>query len=358
MSPSPFAVRLFAVAVAATSAVCAQETVQGGDSGAGPGPSTIIVTGSVERATSGDDTALPSDLRIAVDCHGNFTDGGGASLSGQFRFTLTPDAQALAANSLCTVHATAFGWDSSSLRFPVRSSSGVVNIGALAISRNASGNAQDRNKERTGRTVSATSLKAPPGAVKLFDRGVHSLQQGKFADAAKDFESANKIYPDYAESWLNLGRARVETGSIDTARDAFLRAAQLDPQLAAPPEELGLLAAGQKDLVSAARYLDESIRLDPGGSYRACYSDAVVNLMLKRYAVAESSARAALRFGDTGAQARINYVLGMTLLATGNNAEAKRHLLRYLELSPNVPERDQIEKELSRISQLESARAK
>jgi len=349
-------VRILVASVTAAAAVCAQDTVQGGDAGVGNVATTIVVTGSVERATAGDDKALPPDLRIAVDCHGNFSDGGGVNLSGQFRFTLTPDPQSLAANSLCTVQATAFGWDSSTLRFPVRSTSGFVNIGSLSIRRNASGNAQDSNKERSGRTVSATSLKAPPNAVKLFESGLHSLQQGKYAYAAKDFESAVKIYPDYAESWLNLGRARVAAGSPSTARDAFLRAAQLDPQLAEPPEELGLLAAGQNDLASAVRYLDESIRLDPGNSWRACYSDAVVNLMLKRYDVAERSARAALRFGENGTQARTNFVLGMALLAIGNNAEARQHLLRYLELSPKAPERSQIERELTRIDQLQSAK--
>jgi tetratricopeptide (TPR) repeat protein len=180
-------------------------------------------------------------------------------------------------------------------------------------------------------------LKAPPNAVKLFESGLDSLHQGKYAYAAKDFESAIKIYPDCAEWWLNLGRSRVVAGPPDTARDAFLRAAQLDPQLAEPPEELGLLAAGQNDLPSAVRYLDESIRLDPGNSWRACYSDAVVNMMLKRYDVADRSARAALRFGENGTQARANFVLGMALLGTGNNAEAKQHLLRYLELSPKAP---------------------
>lgn len=347
---------LLASAVLVATSAFAQDTVQGGDVGIGTVASTIIVVGSVERGGAADDKTLPDDLRIAIDCHGNFSDGGGTNLSGQFRFTITPDAQSLAANSLCTVHADAFGWDSSMLRFPVRSSSGFVNIGALTIQRNASGNAQSQSSERTDRTVSATSLKAPPAAVKLFERGLRSLQQGNFADATKNFEGANRIYPDYAESWLNLGRARVGAGALGPGRDAFLRAAQLDPQLAEPPEELGLLAAGQNDLLTAARYLDESIRLDPGKSYRACYSDAVVNLMLKRYDVAESSARAALAFGDTGAQARVNFVLGMALLARGENAEAKQHLVRYLELVPQAPERDQVLKELRRLEEIDGRR--
>jgi tetratricopeptide (TPR) repeat protein len=330
--------------------------VQGGDSGSGPVVSIIIVSGSVQKVSADDDSTLPPDLRIAVDCHGDSSDGGGASPSGQFRFTLKPNIQALNANSLCSVEAKAFGYDSGMLRFPVRSSTGLINIGALTIQRNASGEAQDRNKEHGASTVSATSLKAPPNAVKLFEQGMHSLQQTKFANAAKDFEAAIQIYPNYAESWLNLGRARLGMSSPDSAREAFFRAAQLDPQLAEPPEELGLLAAGQNDLVSAARYLDDSLRLDPGNSFRACYSDAVVNLMLKRYDIAERSARAALRFGESGNQARANYVLGMALLATGDNAEAKQHLLRYLELSPKAPEREQIQKELNRLDRIEAAK--
>jgi tetratricopeptide (TPR) repeat protein len=331
-------------------------TTVGGDTGSPTVASTIIVAGSVQWARPDDDTPLPSNLRISVDCHGAVSDGGGVSLSGQFRFTLRPDPLAIAADTICTLEAKAFGYESGIGKFPIRSSSGIVNVGTVTLQRNASGDAEDQNKKRTDRTISATSLKAPANAVKLFEHGMRSLRQSKFADAAKDFESAIKIYPDYAEAWLNLGRARVSLHSIGTGRDAFLRAAQLDPQLAEPPEELGLLAAGQNDLEAAARYLDDSLRLDPGHSYRACYSDAVVNMMLKRYDVAERSARAALRFGDTGAQTRVHYVLGMALLATGKNVEAKEQLVRYLELSPKAPEHDQIEHELDRLAQIAASK--
>jgi hypothetical protein len=42
----------------------------------------------------------------------------------------------------------------------------------------------------------------------------------------------------------------------------------------------------------------------------------------------------------------------MALLARGSNAEAKLHLLRYLELAPKAPERDSVQKELNRIEQV------
>lgn len=327
--------------------LCAQSPQ---DSGSGAFTSSIVVSGSVQLSTAGEDNALPPDLRISATCHGVVTDGGGTSLSGQFRFAMTPDPLTIQADTICTIEAKAFGYDSTTGKFPARSSSGLVLVDPLTIRRGARGTTQ--TAERTGQTVSATSLKAPPTAVKLFDRGAQSLQKQKFADAAKDFESAIKIYPEYAESWLNLGRARVSLASLPPAREAFLRAADLDPQMAGPPSELGLLAARQGDAVSAARYLDESLRIDPAGSFQTCYSDALVNLLLKRYEVAERSARAALRFGETPAQARADYVLGMALLALGRNEEAKQRLSHYLELAPKAPERDQVMKEISRLDRL------
>jgi Flp pilus assembly protein TadD len=349
--------RAVSVALLTAAGACAQSAILGVEPTAGPGAATIVVFGTVQWASATDRTALPSDLAIAVDCHhGNLHDGGGVSLAGQFRFTMTPDPAAIQAGNICAVEAKAFGYDSTIARFPIRSTTGMVELGILTIARNASGNAQAQNKERTAMTVSATSLQAPPDAVKLYEQGTRLLREGKFVGAAKDFEGAIKVYASYAESWLNLGRARVNMNAPGPARDAFLRAAQLDPQLAGPSEELGLLAVRQNDVVLAAKYLDESLRLDPVGSFRACYSDAIVNLMLKRDDVAEGAARAALRFGDSGPQARVNYVLGMTLLARSNNVEAKQHLTRYLELVPQAPERDQVLKELNRLEQLSASR--
>jgi tetratricopeptide (TPR) repeat protein len=347
-----FDISFLLVAAACAPAVCGQSSNAAANAGFA---STIVVSGSV-RLSGPNEDKLPSDLRISADCHGDVTDGGSTTLSGQFRFVVTPSPLAIAADTICTMEARAFGYESSTGKFPVRSTSGLVFVEPLTIQRNASSDAQEQNKERGARTVSATSLKAPANAVKLFDLGSRALKQGKFSDAAKDFESAVKIYPEYAESWLNLGRARVSLGSIGPARDAFVKAAELDPQMSGPPAELGLLAARDNDLMAAAKYLDESLRLDPGSSFEACYSDAVVNMMLKRYDVAERSARAALRFGDTGVQVRVHFVLGMTLLARGDNAEAKQQLLRYLELAPKAPEREQIQRELSRVDQMDAGK--
>ncbi len=329
----------------------AQGPIEGVDAGAGPVASQLVVSGIVQMEERKSDTPLPQDLRISIDCHhGDFFDGGGTTQSGSFRFLMKPDPMAIAASNICAAEAKAFGYESTIARFSVRSGSGLVDIGVITLTRSASGDMQDRNEKRGPKTVSATSLQAPAAAVKLFDQGSRSLQQGKYAAAAKDFEAAIKVYPQYAEAWLDLGRARVSLKQPVPARDAFLKAAQIDSQMPGPPEELGLMAASQNDVVAAAKYLDESLRLDPSSSYRACYSDAVINMMLKRYDAAERAARAALEFGDSPAQAKAHYLLAMALLTKGTNVEeAKLQLQRYLELAPQAPEKAQIEAQLARM---------
>lgn len=345
---TPFRAVSFTVLAAAS--LCAQSAIVGVDPGAGAVASSIIVSGEVHLASPDADAKLPSDIRVTVDCHhGDVRDDGAVSQSGQFSFRITPAQGAIDAYEVCNVEAKTFGYESTIARFPIRQVTGLVNVGTLELQKktNAIGEAaHERN------TVSATSLKAPASAVKLLDRGAKALQQQKFADAAKDFDAAIKIYPDYAEAWLNLGRARTSLNAFAPAREAFIHAAELDPQMPGPVAELGLLSIRQNDLTAAVRYLDESLRLDPVGTYQICFSDAMVNLVLKRWDAAERSARAALRFGETPAQARAEYVLGMALLTRGANAEAKQRLLRYLELAPGAPERDQIKKELARLDQL------
>ncbi|HVW12052.1 MAG TPA: tetratricopeptide repeat protein [Bryobacteraceae bacterium] len=284
---------------------------------------TLVVSGSVERASADGDTTLPPEIQVTVECRGDQPEGVTVSPSGQYRLTISPDPKAIAAGTICTVEAKVFGYDSTLARFPARSSTGMIALPAITITRNSTGVAADQgSKVETGPTVSATSLKAPPKAVRLFTQGQKQVRQKKTANAAKSFEAAIQIYPEYADAWMNLG----------------------------------LLAAERNDLMAAVRDLDEALRLDPEASFQACYSDALVNLMLKRYEVAEKSARAALRFGDAGANARVDFVLGMALIARGADREAWQRLTRYLDLAPGAPEREQVQDELARLARIAAAK--
>jgi tetratricopeptide (TPR) repeat protein len=312
-------VRVLSLVILGAASVAAQDQTDDLDQAAptAEAVSSLVVTGLVELSSSDGHKALPPDIRIAVDCKGEFIDGGGVSPAGQFRFTMTPNPIMIAGSTICTVQAKVFGFDSSVEKFSVRSSTGVVSAGTISLTRNSAGDAQEK-KSAGGTTVSATSLRAPPKAVKQFEQGKQLLRQNKTEDAGRSFEAAIRIYPEYADAWMNLG----------------------------------LLAVGRSDLLTAVRDLDEALRVDPGVSFQACYTDALVNLMLRRYDVAEREARRALKFGDAGPNARINYVLGMALLARGGNAEARQRLTRYLDLAPAAPEHEQVQKELERLDRI------
>lgn len=346
--------RLIALAIFGMEMASAQSPMVQSDPVGSTFATTIVVTGTVERDSADGATSLPPDARIHMDCHGLFFDFT-VDRNGSFRYSFTPDPMAIAAANICLVEARAVGYTGTSVKFPMRQLTGSVDVGVLTVRRNASADAQEANAAPAGQIVSATSLRAPQDAVKSFEKGQTLLRQSKFGDAAKSFESAVKAYPEYAEGWLGLGRARAALKSVPAARDAFVRAAEIDPQIPGPPAELGLLAIQTNDLTAAVQYLDRSLKIDPIGTYQICFSDAMVNLVLKRYGPAERSAAAALRFGDNADHARADYVLGYALLARGANAEAKQRLLRYLELSPKAPERPQIERELARIDSLAAA---
>jgi hypothetical protein len=85
-----------------------------------------------------------------------------------------------------------------------------------------------------GTSVSATSLNAPKDAKKAWEKGVQLLHKSKPADASVELEKAVALYPKYANAWVDLGRARILQKQLDPAREAFLKAIDLDGKLVEP----------------------------------------------------------------------------------------------------------------------------
>ncbi|KAJ1456344.1 hypothetical protein M885DRAFT_463385 [Pelagophyceae sp. CCMP2097] len=64
-----------------------------------------------------------------------------------------------------------------------------------------------------------------------------TLQQlGRWDDALEDARAVTALKPDWAKGWQRLGKCLDVKGTAAQARDAFDRAARLDPQLRGPPK--------------------------------------------------------------------------------------------------------------------------
>ena len=203
-----------------------------------------------------------------------------------------------------------------------------------------------------GSSISVTSMMAPKGAKKVYEHGLQALLKGKPNDAAKDFEKAVELYPQYAEAWVNLGKLRIERQSIEPAREAFKKAIESDSKVVTPYMELGLLAAKDANWEESGKYLDRAVELDPVDFPQAWYADAVAHFNLGNYDAAEKGARAAVKLDPRHANPRSCYLLGLVLTEKKDYAGAAAELATYIKLAPNAPDLAQARVRLGELEKL------
>ena len=203
-----------------------------------------------------------------------------------------------------------------------------------------------------GSSISVTSSMAPKGAKTAYERGLQSLLKNKPNDAAKDFEKAVALYPNYADAWVNLAKLRLAQKADEPARAALRKAMEADPKLITPYLELGLLAAENANWQDSGRYLDRALELDPVDFPQAWYADAVAHYNLKNYDAAEKSARAAVKLDPRHANPRSDYLLGLVLAEKKDYAGAAAELTAYMKLVPNAPDLSQVKDQLGQLEKL------
>ena len=174
----------------------------------------------------------------------------------------------------------------------------------------------------------ATAPPSPLTAREHNDLGVSSFERGDARRAAREFERAAAMRPDWARPLVNLGDARLALGELDGAIEAYRRAVKLDPDDTAAANNLAwaLLqdparwpeAEAIIDGALARRpeprgyYLDTLgvLRLRKGESqgaldaFRTALADPALSRGAARALVLEHAAEAHARLGDPQAAAR------------------------------------------------------
>ena len=102
--------------------------------------------------------------------------------------------------------------------------------------------------------------------------GVAYWEQGRFDDAAKEYQTAINLKPDYVDAHYNLGKAYREQGRLDDAVREYLTAISLKADLPEPHYNLGLVYRTQGRFDDAIREYQTAIKLRPD------YADAHNNL--------------------------------------------------------------------------------
>jgi tetratricopeptide (TPR) repeat protein len=243
----------------------------------------------------------------------------------------------------CELRANVAGFTSDTVDLFNRRTADNPDVGVLVLHRIAG---------VEGTSISVTSMMAPKAAKKLYDRGLQSLLKGKTDDAAKEFEKAVAVYPQYADAWVQLGKLRIEKHSIAAGREAFAKAMECDPKVVTPYIELGILAATDANWQESSKFLDRAVELDPVDYPQAWYADAVANFNLGKYDAAEKSARAAVKLDPRHVNPRSCYLLGLVLTEKHDYAGASAELAMYIKLAPNAPDLAKAKDELGRLEKM------
>jgi len=300
--------------------------------------------------------------------HFSFQVGGGQSMmadasldaSGNTRSGLTaiqvlnagvPTGEFESANSLtgCDLRAQLSGYKSDIVHLDTIGGSTNHNVGTVTLHR--MGNVP-------GLTVSATTMRAPKEAAKLYELGTKEAEKRHFDKARDDFSKAVKEYPNYAIAWIALGVMREELHDRPGAIEAYTKASSADSKLLQPYERLSKLADAAQMWSDSAKYTAEWIHLDPVDYPSAYLLNAVANIRLNQLEVAEHSAREGIHLDQSNHFPRLHYVLGYVLAAKGQMPEAVACFHDYLALAPNGEQAGTLRQQLPGLEQAAAAQRK
>jgi tetratricopeptide (TPR) repeat protein len=242
----------------------------------------------------------------------------------------------------CNVQAALPGFDSSSVTIANRNLTDDPNVGTISLKRadNAPGSA-----------TSATTAAAPKDAMKAFEKARTEWIENKPDKAEKDLQKAVQIDPQFAEAWYQLGKLQEVQKSPD-AGNSFNKAVAADPKFVPPYEHLVPIAAQANKWQEVLDATNKELELNPAGTPRLYYYNAVANMKLGKADAAQASVTKAIAIDPNHTEPNAEQLLAVILANKQDIAGALEHLRIAIKYLPPGPNADLVKQQ---ISQLESA---
>ncbi len=239
----------------------------------------------------------------------------------------------------CAVQATMAGYHSSSVTITRRNLIDEPNLATIVLSPEGRGG---------GTEMSATTASAPGNAMKAFEKARSEWLDQKSDAAQKDLEKAVKLYPNFAEAWLQIGRMQ-EPSDPKAARDSFMKALAADPNYILPYEELAGLLARDEKWQETLDQTSHALQLDPAGTPQIWYFNGVANFQLGKTAEAKASALKALAIDPRHSVIGTEQLLAVILARQADYSGALEHLRNSLTYLPPGPSADLVKQQIAQI---------
>jgi tetratricopeptide (TPR) repeat protein len=242
----------------------------------------------------------------------------------------------------CTITARLSGYTSDPIDVS-QLPSNQVDLGVLTL-----------HKAADNPMVSATSRKAPKDAVKAFDKGRDAAKNKRWEDAAKNFQKAVDLYPDYAEAWYELGQAQIGLKQLDEAHKSLEAAIKADGKYLPPYNALLAVEGQNQNWKAVAQIADRIIELSPKSSPGVYFLCAAAQFRLQNLDAAEKRAQEGIKLDEGHTVPKLFEALAEVQAARGDLAGAADQLKQYLQFSPFAPDAATVKAE---IADLESGAA-
>ncbi|MCD6038884.1 MAG: repeat-containing protein [Gammaproteobacteria bacterium] len=125
---------------------------------------------------------------------------------------------------------------------------------------------------------------------------------GQYDDEMQWAEKAIAIDKNYSLAYINYGDALAGKGRVEEAKQAYQTASTLNPKLAIPLYNLGVLSDRQHDYVTAIQFYQKAIILNPNFE-DAYYNLGVDYINLKKFPEAISAFQKVLSLNPNAADA-------------------------------------------------------
>jgi len=119
---------------------------------------------------------------------------------------------------------------------------------------------------------------------KLHEYGLYYEKKENPEDDKRWFQISSlaiEQYPNQPQGFKDAAGYWADIGEWQKARESFEKAHQLDPKSAQPLIALGQISVEMKDFVSARKYYEEALKLEPNSQYAQTAKDALRKLKKK-----------------------------------------------------------------------------
>jgi tetratricopeptide (TPR) repeat protein len=189
------------------------------------------------------------------------------------------------------------------------------------------------------RAIDSSTQGVPSKASKPFKEAMKAMDAQNFQGMIDHLKEAVEAAPQFAKGWNALGLAYEQVNKYPEAKDAYEHAMAADPKTLAPFVNVEAIYIRSKDWQTALKNANTVISQDSKKMFPVMYMQlAIAQFRTGDLEGAKASVEQAIKLDAGHKMPRTEYILGRILLAKGDVAGAKQHIMHYFELDPTAPD--------------------